>query len=821
MVSDGETLRKTRGSRVRAASSLTHRGLAALFAWITPEVPEAMAGRVRFEQVQSILRMTPVMMGANITIAALVSLAGIGGPHQVLLSVWAGLVISYALLGLRGWVSAQRRKSTKTTVSARGVRRITLQAGLLGCLWGVLPLFTMAKAQGFGGAMPMLVASVIAGMIGCGGFAMLTLPSAAIAYSTPMVLGALWVLATSDDPILFALGGLLIFCHMVVSVSCLSHAKIFAARLVAADELEKQKQVVSLLLSDFEEGASDWLWEVDATGAMTYVSDRMAAAAGVDKDALIGRPMSSLCGAAEGPAGPVAALSAIFAEQKTFRDVVVSIRVGDQTHWWSLSAKPVLDLDGYFTGFRGVGADITQAREDQARISRLAHYDVLTQLPNRLSFLQALSKAWTDHGRLAGRDNARGAGCAVLCLDLDHFKGVNDSLGHPIGDDLLIQAAGRLRDTIGERGLVARLGGDEFAVVIAPSPGSEALGAMAQAIVDTLSKPYDVRGHNVLIGASVGIAVAPLDADDPDGLLKNADLALYRAKGDGRGAYRFFETAMDVWAQERRALELDLRDALAKDELKLFFQPLIGSREHETTGFEALLRWQHPRRGLVPPADFIESAEQWGLINKIGEWVLNEACRTAMTWPAHLTVAVNLSPNQFASGDLVAQVKRALKMSGLAAARLELEITEGLLLHDSVKTLEQLSALKKLGVKIAMDDFGTGYSSLAYLWRFPFDKIKIDRSFVAEMQDNTAIADILRTIALLGQTLKLEVTAEGVETPAQARLLSEMRCDTFQGFLYGRPMPVGDIPSFLVSNLARQMRREPADDGAEEEAVTG
>jgi diguanylate cyclase (GGDEF)-like protein/PAS domain S-box-containing protein len=794
------------------ASTLINRGASALSARLFPQVPDAMAGRVRFEQVQSILRMTPVMMGANIVIALLVGLAGLSSPHTTALTLWAALVISYALLGLRGWVASQRRKSVKNTVSPRGVRRITWQAGLLGCLWAALPIMTMPKEQGFAGAMPMLVASVLAGMIGCGGFAMLTLPAAAIAYSTPMVIGALYVLATSNDPILYALGGLLIFCHMVVSVSCLSHAKIFADRLVAADELEQQKQVVSLLLSDFEEGASDWLWEVDASGALTYVSDRMAAAAGVDKDQLIGRPMSELCGAAEGPMGSVAALAPLFFDQKAFRDVTVSIGVGSETHWWSLSAKPVHDLNGLFTGFRGVGADITQAREDQARISRLAHYDVLTQLPNRLSFLQALSKAWTEHGKKGG------TGCAVLCLDLDHFKGVNDSLGHPIGDDLLIQAAARLRDCVGELGLVSRLGGDEFSVVIAPSPGHEPLAELARAIVATLSDPYDVRGHNVLIGASVGIAVAPFDADDPDGLLKNADLALYRAKGDGRGAYRFFETAMDVWAQERRALELDLRDALANNELKLFFQPLIGSVEHETTGFEALLRWQHPRRGLVPPADFIECAEQWGLIGTIGEWVLHEACRTAAGWPSHLTVAVNLSPNQFASGELVAQVSDALKASGLAPQRLELEITEGLLLHDSVKTLEQLAALKALGVKIAMDDFGTGYSSLAYLWRFPFDKIKIDRSFVAEMQDNTAIADILRTIALLGQTLNLEVTAEGVETQAQANLLSEMRCDTFQGFLYGRPMPVGDIPSFLLSNLARQMRREVEDDGAEGEA---
>jgi diguanylate cyclase (GGDEF)-like protein len=369
-------------------------------------------------------------------------------------------------------------------VSARGLRNITRQAGLLGVLWGVLPILAM-HANEPSAQMRMLIASVIAGMIGCGGFAMLALPPAAIAYSTPMVIGSLFVLLGSGDPILLALGGLLIFCYLVVSVSCLSHAKVFAERLVAGEELERQRQVVSLLLSDFEEGASDWLWEVDDAGALTYVSDRMAAAAEGDKQALIGRSLASLCGAAaESPAGPVASLAALFAEQKTFRDVVVSVPVGAETHWWSLSAKPIHDLDGVFTGFRGVGADVTAAREAQERISRLAHFDVLTQLPNRLSFLQALSKAWADHCEPAALPQGEAGGCAVLCLDLDYFKGVNDSLGHPVGDALLIEVAERLRDCVGDVGLVARLGGDEFAVVVAPAPEPKVLGYLARSIVE-------------------------------------------------------------------------------------------------------------------------------------------------------------------------------------------------------------------------------------------------------------------------------------------------------------------------------------------------
>jgi len=772
-------------------------------------VPEPMAGRVRWEQLVSILRLTPVMMTANIVNALLVCLAGVAGPHRNVLILWTAAVVCYALLGLYGWLAAKRKKSGKNTVSARGARRVALQAGLLGCLWGVLPIFVLDDHSVY---MNMLVVALIAGMIGTGSFALLTLPMAALAYTTPLVIGSLYVLLTSQQPILLALAGLLIFCYLVVGLSCLSHAKVFVDRLVAGDELERQKQVVSLLLSDFEEGSSDWLWEVDATGALTYVSERMAEAAGVPRDALIGRVVGGLdARMAEAPEGLASTLAGLLADQKPFRDVVVSVTVGGEIHWWALTAKPIHDLDGAFAGFRGVGADVTQARRDQERITRLAHYDVLTGLPNRLSFLQALGGAWDGRGQTSG--------CAVLCLDLDHFKGVNDSLGHPIGDALLMEAARRLRACVGEAGIVTRLGGDEFAVVVRDDLEPANLGALAQAIVDALSQPYALNDHHVSIGASVGIAVAPADAGDADTLLKNADLALYRAKGDGRGAYRFFEATMDVWAQERRALEIDLRSALRNDELKLFFQPLIGAKGHEITGFEALLRWQHPRRGVVGPDDFIECAEQWGLICKIGEWVLNEACRQAAAWPAPLKVAVNLSPNQFAAGDLVDQVRTALRESGLEPSRLELEITEGLLLRDTAGTLDQLRALKDLGVRIAMDDFGTGYSSLAYLWRFPFDKIKIDRTFVAEMSGNPAIADILRTITLLGRTLNLEVTAEGVETAEQASILEDMRCDHFQGYLFGRPMPIADIPGYLLDNTAQRLRRGPVEDVTQSSAA--
>ena len=435
--------------------------------------------------------------------------------------------------------------------------------------------------------------------------------------------------------------------------------------------------------------------------------------------------------------------------------------------------------------------DITERRRAEAKISHMARHDALTNLPNRVLFREHMEESL---GRLR-RDER----LAVLCLDLDHFKHVNDTLGHPIGDNLLQAVAVRLLGCIRESDVVARLGGDEFAVVqIGCNQPAEAT-QLAARIIDVLSAPYDLQNHHVVVGASIGVAVTPTDGSDPDQLLKSADLALYRAKADGRGAYRFFEPAMDARAQTRRLLESDLRTALRDGEFELYYQPIVQLGTDEIAAFEALLRWNHPRRGMVAPLDFISVAEESGLIANLGAWVLRKACAEAATWSKPVRVAVNLSPMQFKSRELVQTVFSALAASGLAPDRLELEITESALLQDTETTLATLHQLRSFGVRIAMDDFGTGYSSLSYLRSFPFDKIKIDRSFIHELSTRGDCQAIVRAVTGLGSSLGIATTAEGVETREQLKLLKLEGCTEVQGYLFSPPRPAAEVEGLLAA----------------------
>jgi diguanylate cyclase (GGDEF)-like protein len=386
---------------------------------------------------------------------------------------------------------------------------------------------------------------------------------------------------------------------------------------------------------------------------------------------------------------------------------------------------------------------------------------------------------------------------SVLCLDLDHFKQVNDTLGHPVGDELLKCVAKRLHDCVQDSGLVSRIGGDEFAIVQTGIDRPQKSGQLASRIVDSLSTPFDVDGKYIVIGTSIGIAVGPGDGADPDQLLKNADVALYLAKGDGRGRHRFFEPEMDRRLQLRRSLELDLRSAIVNGEFELHYQPIFNLRTGAMSGFEALIRWNSPTRGLIAPMEFIPLAEETGLILPLGEWVLRTACAQAAAWSKPMNVAVNLSPMQFKSQNLVQLVFSALANSGLAPTRLELEITESVLLQNEASTLSILHQLRALGVRIAMDDFGTGYSSLAYLRSFPFDKIKIDRSFVRDMAKSEECVAIVRAIAGLARSLNIITVVEGIETAAQLEIVRSEGCDECQGYLLGRPMRETEVRSIL------------------------
>ena len=442
-------------------------------------------------------------------------------------------------------------------------------------------------------------------------------------------------------------------------------------------------------------------------------------------------------------------------------------------------------------------------RGEQARVRYMAEHDALSGALNRASFTVVLEKA-------ARHCAVGGPGISLLCIDLDRFKDVNDSMGHAAGDEVLRLATQRLKDAVREGDQVARLGGDEFAILLRGVASVEAVTPLAQRVVQALAQPYDVQDQRVRCGGSVGIAIHGVDATDPEDLLGKADTALYRAKADGRGTLRFYDLAMDRQMLARRQLAQDLRGAIAGDQLALHYQPLYGSDGRTLTGYEALLRWQHPGLGNVPPVEFIPLAEETGLIDNIGQWVLQRACRDAATWPAPLTVAVNLSAAQFTNGDLVQTVTRSLAAAGLNARRLELEITESLLMKNTDAVLGTLRAVAAMGVPIAMDDFGTGYSSLAYLWRFPFDKVKIDRAFTQNLQHDAKVGLIVRSIITLAHSLDIRVNAEGVETAGQMAALQEHGCDELQGFLLGRPGPVEELTHAGRALPDSAMARRPA-----------
>ncbi len=433
--------------------------------------------------------------------------------------------------------------------------------------------------------------------------------------------------------------------------------------------------------------------------------------------------------------------------------------------------------------------DVTERHAADAKLAHMARHDVLTGLPNRMMLNEQMPGALARARRFGG--------LAVLCLDLDRFKAVNDALGHGAGDALLCGVAGRLRDCTRETDLVVRLGGDEFAIIQERSAQPADSAALARRLIEALSAPFEIDQQQVTIGASVGIALSEGTLTDSDTLLKCADLALYRAKADGRGGFRYFEATMDAEVQTRRLLELDLRQALSNNEFEVFYQPLVVASSCEISGFEALLRWRHPIRGLVSPAVFIPLAEELGLITAMGKWVLRQACAEAASWPGALKIAVNLSPVQFRDQGLVSHVAEALTLSQLPSNRLELEITESVLLQDDEAVLATLHELHALGTRIAMDDFGTGYSSLSYLRRFPFDKIKIDQSFVRSMTQHDDSSAIIRAIIGLGRSLGMTINAEGVETSDQLAALQTEGCGEVQGFLFSRPEPARTVAELL------------------------
>ncbi len=793
-------------SRLAEASAALRARLADSFRAYRAEEP--VAGTFRARQLQAVLRLTPLTLGANVLNAALVAAAFWDIAPRAALAAWAAAITVLSAVGGRAWWRWQRRGGW-TTASPRSMRRIARNAGVLAALWAVVPLglFPLADAP-----RQLLVAIVTSGMLCAGGFALATTPVAGTIYVGVLGTAAALTLAWADFPYAGTVGVLLLGYCGVVLAGVWSIARLFGARLMAEAEAERQNEVIGLLLRDFEEHASDVLWEIDAGARLCRVSPRIVRLFGMPPDQLCSRPVTDwllqLVPDDEAAAAQLALIQRHLDSATAFRDLTLPTVRGGRTRWWSLTAKPLLDAQGRIAGWRGVATDITETHRANRQLTWLAHYDALTGLANRHHFRGQLAEL------LKPPDGSEPA-FAVLCLDLDHFKTINDTLGHAVGDGLLQEVAQRLQSRTRRSDTVARLGGDEFAVILRGVAGTDEAALLTQRLLEGLQTPCEVQGSRIAVRTSIGVAMAPRDGADIDTLLNNADLALYAAKSAGRGEFRFFAPQMAALTRRRLVIEQALRDALANGELSLVYQPVLRLADRQVIGFEALLRWRHPELGEVAPAEFVPVAEEAGLIVEIGRWVLAGACRAALEWPAGLSVSVNVSPVQAMSSDLNQAVRDALRTSGLPPQRLEVEITESIFLHETLATMEVLGALRAEGVRVALDDFGTGYSSLAYLRRFPFDTLKIDRSFVRELMSRRDARAIVKMIVGLARTLRMRIVAEGVEEPAQMAVLHRYGCDALQGFLAAHPMPAGDLPAFLEAWARHPAMPVPDDEPTE------
>ncbi len=651
------------------------------------------------------------------------------------------------------------------------------------CWVGALLLFPWLS----GGAQQITLLIIVLVMMMSSTFVFSTSPLSVLVYNTILGLGAALSLALMGQ--YQATGGAILFTIASLVATVEVRTTFVRARLAEAAVIEKDA-VVSLLLREFEENEADWLWEVDPARRLRSVSPRFAFALGRSQIDVEGKPLLEMVAGRNWASGQFPPSLHDLAERLKNREnianMLVQVSILGEERWWELSGAPMRDEQGRFTGFRGVGSDVTEQRKSSEKIAYLARFDTLTQLPNRLQLTEALGEAL----RYAAQWRTR---CALLMVDLDRFKAVNDSLGHMTGDKLLAQVSARLQSLMGENQLCGRLGGDEFAIVIRDASAAGVVGDLASRVIERLSEPYQVDSHTLYVGASVGSAEGPRDGATVEEMMRNADLALYRAKDGGGGEHCRFEPVLHASAEERRQLEVALRMALGRDEMELHYQPVVDSHSEKVVSFEALVRWNSAEHGFISPGKFIPLAEDTRLIVPIGQWVMRTACKEALRWPEDIKVNVNVSPEQLLEPDFHKEVVEALTMTGLAPERLEIEVTESIFLRDATVARNALEQVMALGCTVALDDFGTGYSSLGYLRKLRFSTIKVDRTFVqGAAQGSAESLAIINAVVAMATSLKMTTTAEGVETREEAELIRKLGCDKIQGFYFGRPMTASD-----------------------------
>ncbi|MCF2515171.1 EAL domain-containing protein [Sphingomonas sp. G124] len=700
-----------------------------------------------------------------------------------------GWVVAVVGTNLGAMQLARTQAVTHVGRSGRKVPKILMLGDVVfrALLWLSLPILSFPSI----GAGSQVVAATLLAGLGIAALGLVVVPACVTAWMAIFTAGLSYALLVGRSSVQFDNMLAILFTLGVAIVGVLTVARWAFGQLKTNADFGSQSESASLLLQEYEQRGVGWLWQVDAENRVTYISSRMTALLGRPAAQLLGHSMPALLGGH-------AELGRMLFEKQPFNSLEMELKTARGPRWISIAGDPIVDTAGRFEGFRGVGSDITEIRQTQERLTHLANMDVLSGLPNRGRVRQLLGEAL----RQATSSNVP---CAIMFLDLDGFKPVNDTFGHPKGDAVLQAVAKRLCDQVSSDGSVGRMGGDEFAIVITDAQSRHKVEQLADSIIKAIAEPYMIDQTEIRIGVSIGCAFGPIDGATVDDLILKADLALYEAKGAGRGVAKYFSSELQTEQDDRVRLETDLRGAIAAKQFHLVYQPLVNAKTQKLVGFEALIRWNHPQRGFVPPNVFIPVAEESGLMPVIGEWVIEEACRAAATWPEPITVALNISPKQIILPALPNVVSQALGRHRVPANRLELEVTEGVFLGDNGLTLDVLKRLRSLGVGIALDDFGTGYSSIGYLNKAVFHKLKIDGSFVREAGSRPENVAIIQSIVQLAKSFRMSITAEGVETAEDFERMRDLGCDTIQGYLFGRPLSYERANQMVLGLGAKRM----------------
>ncbi len=753
---------------------------------VTSRDEDAEGSPLRDVQLISRAHLAPFFAAANVVAAMMIVAALWGDVAPALLLPWAAAV---AVLNVGAMKLARTQAITHVGRSGRKVRDSVLIGEVLvrAAAWLSLPLLVFASLDP--GAQ-VIAATIMAGL-GIAALGLIVMPACAIAWMSAFTFGLNLALLLGRTSVPFQHMLSILFTLGVAIVGVLTVARWAFGQLKSNADVGAQSESASLLLKEYEQRGVGWLWQVDGENRVTYISSRMTALLNRPAAQLLGHSLPSLLGGH-------AELGRMLLGKQSFNSLEMELNTARGPRWISIAGDPIVDTAGRFTGFRGVGSDITEMRHTQERLTHLANMDVLSGLPNRGRVRQLLGEAL----RAATVSNVP---CAILFLDLDGFKPVNDTFGHPKGDAVLRAVAKRLCDEVGADGHVGRMGGDEFAIVVTDAQSRKTVEQLSDRIIKAVAEPYIIDQTEIRIGVSIGCAFGPIDGATVDDLILKADLALYEAKGSGRGIARYFSSALQSEQEDRVRLETDLRQAIASKQFHLAFQPLVNAKTQKLIGFEALIRWNHPQRGNVPPNTFIPVAEETGLMPVIGEWVIDEACRACASWPEPITVALNISPKQIILPGLPNLVSEALARHRLPGNRIELEVTEGVFLGDNGTTLDVLKRLRALGVRIALDDFGTGYSSIGYLNKAVFHKLKIDGSFVREAGTRPENVAIIQSIVQLANSFRMSVTAEGVETTEDFERMRDLGCDIIQGYLFGRPLSYERANEMVVGLSAKRL----------------